>query len=219
MNPKNSKKSLIHENADANITCDFGDGDISRSRSCHLPPAWIMPQTNIPQTSINNPLNPSGVGLVNFFGESQPLLYPHMRAKFGRGPTVVSKKGSLKFISRYVLFILYLDLRFISWNEGIVLCLQPSGVGLCGSERSPAGATSSTTSPISSPIQRSSFITTCRRTSSRSSYSPSWYSMYTESCGQYNCVFLSILYQLVTPPVHIILIIINFVYRKIHKVL
>ena len=33
MNPKNSKKSPIHENADANITCDFGDGDISRSRS------------------------------------------------------------------------------------------------------------------------------------------------------------------------------------------
>ena len=25
MNPKNSKKSPIHENADANITCDFGD--------------------------------------------------------------------------------------------------------------------------------------------------------------------------------------------------
>ena len=33
MNPKNSKKSPIHENADTNITCDFGDGDISRSRS------------------------------------------------------------------------------------------------------------------------------------------------------------------------------------------
>ena len=33
MNPKNSKESPIHENADANITCDFGDGDISRSRS------------------------------------------------------------------------------------------------------------------------------------------------------------------------------------------
>ncbi len=33
MNPKNSKKSPIHENADANITCDFGDGDISRFRS------------------------------------------------------------------------------------------------------------------------------------------------------------------------------------------
>ena len=33
MNPKNSKKSPIHENADGNITCDFGDGDISRSRS------------------------------------------------------------------------------------------------------------------------------------------------------------------------------------------
>ena len=33
MNAKNTKKSLIHDNADANITCDFGDGDISRSRS------------------------------------------------------------------------------------------------------------------------------------------------------------------------------------------
>ena len=33
LDPKNSKKSLIHENAGANITCDFGDGDISRSRS------------------------------------------------------------------------------------------------------------------------------------------------------------------------------------------
>ena len=30
MNPKNTKKSPIHENADANITCDFGDGDIRR---------------------------------------------------------------------------------------------------------------------------------------------------------------------------------------------
>ena len=33
MNAKNTKKSQIHENADANITCDFGDGDISRYRS------------------------------------------------------------------------------------------------------------------------------------------------------------------------------------------
>ena len=30
INGKNTKKSPIHENADANITCDFGDGDISR---------------------------------------------------------------------------------------------------------------------------------------------------------------------------------------------
>ena len=30
MNGKNTKKSPIHENADANITCNFGDGDISR---------------------------------------------------------------------------------------------------------------------------------------------------------------------------------------------
>ena len=26
MNAKNTKKSPIHDNADANITCDFGDG-------------------------------------------------------------------------------------------------------------------------------------------------------------------------------------------------
>ena len=33
MNAKNTKKSPIHENADANITCDFGDRDISCFRS------------------------------------------------------------------------------------------------------------------------------------------------------------------------------------------
>ena len=33
MNAKITKISPIHENADANITCDFGDRDISRSRS------------------------------------------------------------------------------------------------------------------------------------------------------------------------------------------
>ena len=33
MNAKHTEKSPIHENADANITCDFGDGDISRYRS------------------------------------------------------------------------------------------------------------------------------------------------------------------------------------------
>ena len=33
MNAKNTKKSLLHEHADTNITCDFGDGDISRYRS------------------------------------------------------------------------------------------------------------------------------------------------------------------------------------------
>ncbi len=113
MNPKNSrKKSTIYENADANITCDFGDGDISRSRSflsttglnhaTHKHPTHKHP-TNPHATNINNPLNPSGVGLGQFFfGESQSRLYPHMRAKFGRGPTVVSKKGSLKFISRFL---------------------------------------------------------------------------------------------------------------------
>ena len=32
-NAKNTKKSPIHDNADANITCDFGGRDISRFRS------------------------------------------------------------------------------------------------------------------------------------------------------------------------------------------
>ena len=32
MNAKNMKKSLNHEKVDANITCDFGDSDISRFR-------------------------------------------------------------------------------------------------------------------------------------------------------------------------------------------
>ena len=37
--------------------------------------------------------NPPGVGWVNFLGESQSRIYPNMCAKFGCGPTVVSKKG------------------------------------------------------------------------------------------------------------------------------
>ena len=41
MNAKNTKKSPVHENADANITCDFGDGDISRSRN-RLPASHIV---------------------------------------------------------------------------------------------------------------------------------------------------------------------------------
>ena len=32
-------------------------------------------------------------------GESQSRLYAHMRAKFGRGPTAVSKKVPFNFIS------------------------------------------------------------------------------------------------------------------------
>ena len=40
MNVKHSKKSPIHENADVNITCDFGDGDINRFRS-RLPHTYI----------------------------------------------------------------------------------------------------------------------------------------------------------------------------------
>ena len=36
MNSKNMQKSPIHENADANITCDFGDSDISRLGVAYL---------------------------------------------------------------------------------------------------------------------------------------------------------------------------------------
>ena len=43
MNVKNTKKN--HENADANITCDIGDGDISRSRS-RLPHTQTYGQTD-----------------------------------------------------------------------------------------------------------------------------------------------------------------------------
>ena len=40
-----------------------------------------------------------GVGQI-FLGESQSRLYAHMHAKFGRGPTAVSKKVPFNFISR-----------------------------------------------------------------------------------------------------------------------
>ena len=36
MNHKDTKKSAIHENADASITCNFGDGDISRLGVAYL---------------------------------------------------------------------------------------------------------------------------------------------------------------------------------------
>ena len=48
-------------------------------------------------------ITPLGWGGSICLGESQSRLYPHMRAKCGRNPTFVSKKGSLKFISRYGL--------------------------------------------------------------------------------------------------------------------
>ena len=46
MNAKNTIKSPIHENADANITCDFRDGDISRFRS-RLPHAHTHMATSL----------------------------------------------------------------------------------------------------------------------------------------------------------------------------
>ena len=46
----------------------------------------------------------NGVGWVRIFlADTQSRLYPHMRAKFGRDPTAVSKKVSFKFIIGCVL--------------------------------------------------------------------------------------------------------------------
>ena len=46
------------------------------------------------QHFIKYPPKPPGVGWVNLFlGENKSRIYPHMRANYGRGPTVVSKKG------------------------------------------------------------------------------------------------------------------------------
>ena len=52
MNAKNTEKSPIHENADANITCDFGDGDIGRSRS-RFPHG--QPHTSLAQFYLGGP--------------------------------------------------------------------------------------------------------------------------------------------------------------------
>ena len=41
----------------------------------------------------SNPLNPLGWSGLICLGDSQSCIYPHMRAKFGRGLMVVSKKG------------------------------------------------------------------------------------------------------------------------------
>ena len=40
--------------------------------------------------------------------KSQSRLYPHMRAKFGRDPTAVSKKVPFNFTSRYSVNALFI---------------------------------------------------------------------------------------------------------------
>ena len=44
----------------------------------------------------------------HFLGESQSRLNAHMRAKFGRGPTAVSKNVPFNFISRIYRFSILL---------------------------------------------------------------------------------------------------------------
>ena len=70
----------------------------------------------------NNPLNPPGVGGSIFLGESQSRIYRHMRAKFGRGPTVVSKKGGGGTDTNYDTFHKY------------VRCNTANNVSNCGGD-------------------------------------------------------------------------------------
>ena len=59
INAKNTGgKSPIHENADVNITCDFGDGDISRCTS-------RLPASHIVRSITVRFLMPDGVDQVN----------------------------------------------------------------------------------------------------------------------------------------------------------
>ena len=67
MNPKNSKKSPIHENADANITCDFGDGDISRSRS-------FLSNTYRRERRPTHPEDGQSRGLLKFISRYAPFV-------------------------------------------------------------------------------------------------------------------------------------------------
>ena len=63
MNAKNTNKSPIHENAYATITCDFGDGDISCSRS-------RFTHTRIASSIIVSLLEPCGRPLRSWDGHS-----------------------------------------------------------------------------------------------------------------------------------------------------
>ena len=65
------------------------------------------------------PLNPPGGD--NFLGESQSRLYPHMHAKLGRDPTFVSKKRSLKFISRFGFPIVPMDSSHCIKKTGVTM--------------------------------------------------------------------------------------------------
>ena len=64
-------------------------------------------------------------GLEFFLAESQSRLYPHMRAKFGRDPTAVSKKVPFNFISRFVYVIKLADIKKVLFGRSfnaIVIC-------------------------------------------------------------------------------------------------
>ena len=49
-----------------------------------------------PKTPPTSPWDPSGVGWVIFLAQNECRIYPNMCAKFGCGPTVVSKKRGVQ---------------------------------------------------------------------------------------------------------------------------
>ena len=57
------------------------------------------------------------MGLVNFLGESQSRVYPNMCAKFGCGPTVVSKKRAYRQTDKGTLQLYIVD------NHVYLICL------------------------------------------------------------------------------------------------
>ena len=77
------------------------------------------------QHFIKYPPKPPGVGWVNLFlGENKSRIYPHMRANYGRGPTVVSKKGGVQThrVLHYVNFLMLRIATAVVWN--LSKCVQ-----------------------------------------------------------------------------------------------
>ena len=73
----------------------FRIADLLKQTACSL-------RTAVGRTAFdtNGFLSEWGGASPIFLAESQSRLYPHMRAKFGRDPTAMSKKVSFNFISR-----------------------------------------------------------------------------------------------------------------------
>ena len=80
--PKIRKKSPIHENADANITCDFGDGDISPYRS-RLPHGHIVSSITVRCYSCRTPFkhDPFAFSVLLLNSDNFLCLFPGLSNK------------------------------------------------------------------------------------------------------------------------------------------